>query len=242
MVHILGDTHGNMMEVMDAISYVDCGDTLIHVGDFGLGFVPFMKDVGLLTQLSGLCASKDVNFYILRGNHDDPSFFRGLVMDFPHIHLVQDFSTHTIEGETYLFVGGAESVDRNHRIHNKLPHWDDAVIDANPDEVSTDDLALRIGMDLDPDLVIDVVVTHSAPSEFAPLASNTFVLDRFATAYNDPRLLEDCLAERALLSRLFAVTRPKKWYYGHFHASHKKVFEDCEYTCCNINELVEHSY
>ena len=87
-------------------------------------------------------------------------------------------------------------------------------------------------------LLIDTVVTHTAPS-YCELLSKS---DLNQWAENDPLPLDDVQSEREtmdmLLDRLKTDNHPvSHWYYGHFHQSWHSCIDGILYQMLDIMEF-----
>jgi hypothetical protein len=213
---LLGDIHGEFDEVITlADEHALKGETILQVGDFGLGFAPLRHELALLARLDHALAARAVTLYAIRGNHDRPDYFQegSPFAALSHIHLVPDYTLLDLEGRKVLCVGGAVSIDRTART---------AGADFWPDEPFVPHHAHRPTLDLTD---LWMVVTHTAPREAPPFTLSPLV---YAWTGDDHSLLGDLVRERDHVSALFdAICReasPRHWCYGHFH-------EHATYTC-----------
>src|ERR1700753_1506161 len=115
----LGDIHGRFENLKKLIKRYKIGKNdevayIIQCGDFGIGFHP-TTDEENLHLLNKFLKRRNIIMIVIRGNHDDPSFFTGTHI-FSNLKLVSDYSTMDIYGIKYLFVGGAISIDRKPRL------------------------------------------------------------------------------------------------------------------------------
>ena len=116
MILVLGDIHGNFNYLKNQIIQKRISDcTIIQVGDFGIGFTHRDNDIATLESLNDFLIGHSITMLSIRGNHDDPSFFDGSV-NYSNLKLIKDYTSLEIEGNGYLFIGGAISVDRTERI------------------------------------------------------------------------------------------------------------------------------
>ena len=145
-VYIIGDHHGsynNVMHKLYANGIKDC--LLIHVGDGGEGFYSHEEELKTFNILNAEFESLGIEYMSIRGNHSDPAYFDGSI-NLSHFKLLPDYSRQVINGEEFLFVGGAISIDRAIRVLNKS-YWADEPFVLKPE------LAGKC----------DVLITHSAP-------------------------------------------------------------------------------
>lgn len=234
---ILGDIHGNFSYVKDYINrkkITDC--IIIQVGDFGIGFTTIKNDTNILTGLNGFLKSKNIIMYVIRGNHDNPDFFKGNHI-YDNLKLLKDYTIENINGENFLFIGGAISIDRQIRLAEEIQF-------KTPPTYWLDER-----FELDTELVenvenVDVVITHTAPNLAYPSNTNGFPKIVLNFAYTDLTLLNDLTDERnnmdILLDRLKIKNNIKKWYYGHFHTSKKEIIDGIEFNLVDICNFIEH--
>jgi DNA repair exonuclease SbcCD nuclease subunit len=239
MVILLGDIHGNFEKLKFEITNKRIDDcTLIQVGDFGIGFFNKEKCVTQLEELNTFLSIKNIRMLVIRGNHDDPSYFNG-DYKYSNLELLEDYSVLDLEEGRFLFIGGAVSIDRLFRKDSdrgysvigslRRSYWEDEVVKWN-DKISQVE-------------GIDYIITHTAPSfcfpdnklGFAPIVQEFADRDKF--------LKTDLAVERNLMDRIFKEVniknKIKKHFYGHFHSSAVTNIEDCEHRLLNIFEFWE---
>ena len=90
---------------------------MIFCGDFGFGFSSPQHETEELLKSNNICQEFNVKCYVLRGNHDDPSYYN---TDEPKINLsniktISDYTIIQTPEHNILCVGGAISVDRVNR-------------------------------------------------------------------------------------------------------------------------------
>lgn len=216
----LGDNHGDWNNLFHIIRYKEIKDSIIiSVGDLGVGF--HSKEYPLYEELNLKFKEKNINFYGIRGNHDDPKYFKStdrMVLD--NFELIEDYSVYEWNNQIFQFVGGAISIDRTGR-REGISYWLDEGITYNPKLLQ----------------MVDVLVTHTAPSYCFPQQFNEMV---YGWAREDACLLEDLTDERAVMDEIFKKCKPKYHYYGHFHSSWREEINGCKHRLLDINELYEH--
>lgn len=225
---LVGDTHGDWSTLFNKIERFDIKDSiLIHVGDVGIGFVDSERQHEILCDVNFELSNRDLHMYAIRGNHDDPAYFIGLNDNYSNLTLLPDYSRLELNGESWLFVGGAVSIDREAINHagNKirvqgLTWWEDEGLVYDPYRISQ----------------CDVLVTHTAPSWVGPF-------DKEGLAYytdKDPTLWNECVVERSRMNEIVTACGAKKHYCGHFHVSMGAEVNGCRSRILNILELLEH--
>ena len=117
----IGDLHGEFHTICNKIKSLSIrGETLIQVGDFGLGFKSKNElDMNVLSYMNEFISSLGCELYVIRGNHDNPKYWYSQTEKFSHIHLLKDHEIFTIEDKKIFFIGGAHSIDRITRVHKK---------------------------------------------------------------------------------------------------------------------------
>lgn len=244
-MHLIGDTHtlGTLFKIIDSNNLRD--SNLIHVGDFGLGFVSIAQDLKNLELIDEMLMETNNRLYVIRGNHDNPIFWdKSKGLNLPKLHnlvLVEDYSVFKIEDKNVLFVGGAISIDRQPRKED-FPYpswWEDETFKYDP--LKLDKAIVKAGN-------IDIVVTHTAPSFCKPRkGSKSSIVDHYAVIEkaHGNNLCEELDKERLNVDELYndLITHYKKtpshWFYGHFHSSWKEKISKINFVLLGINEVYE---
>lgn len=239
-----GDTHHNWLNFIHLLEDKQFENTnFIQVGDFGVGLYSWETDNFLLTEMSKELQKTNCCLYIIRGNHDNPTWFKGKHSHWqPQIYFLEDYTVLSQGNKNILCVGGAVSIDRSVRNHNDRKRIFEE--NFNPswfkNEIFVfDEAALTEIVNVAP--TIDVVVTHTRPSIFPP-----FVLNHTVHHYarTDSKLLVDLAAETVLVQKVYDFLmdndkRPSKWFYGHFHCSEVYDFDGCIGNVLGIDEFKE---
>lgn len=219
----IGDLHGNFEFIKWWLKAHHMKNyTLIQVGDFGIGFKPNPEDY-VLQSLNEELSKRESILLVIRGNHDNPSYFDGN-HDYEFIKFLPDYTTMEIDGLNHLFIGGALSIDRRLRKEG-IDYWKNEGFVKNLDKISE----LKN---------IDVVVTHTAPNFVEP-----FGFDGIVTHYaeNDLTLLEELTNERKALTEVFDKLTEKNnikhHFYGHFHYDTKNLVNNCSHIMLNISQV-----
>ena len=224
---VCGDIHGKFKSLIDYIKTYDIRDeNILFCGDFGLGFDTPKKDIAIIRYMNYSCKSRNIHFYIVRGNHDNPSFWLSPThnLSSKNVHLVPDNTVLNIEGKNVLFLGGSVSVDRVDRImdHN---WWRDEVF-------VLDEELLKSLRD------IDIVVSHTAPLFCFPQTINIFVQEQI---YKDNQLWYDINKERKDLEKAYNILKENNtllyWLYGHFHMYKKENIDDTTFILNESNVI-----
>jgi UDP-2,3-diacylglucosamine pyrophosphatase LpxH len=234
-IYIVGDVHGRFDLLQQEINRYDIRDcVLICVGDLGIGFhypTDPNKEFRIIDQTQEWFARRDIRFYSIRGNHDDPQFFMGekrIVS--PNFELLEDYTTLTLNDQKFLLIGGAISVDREatdsrgRRYRTQgISWWKDEVLVLKPELLQE----------------CDVLITHTAPTWNGPLDKEGI---RGIVNYDivDPTLWDECVAERRTIDEIIQKTRPKMHYCGHFHQYSWCEGWGCYSTILAIMQIKEH--
>ena len=226
----IGDAHGRFPELRDRLARFGMeGQTLIQVGDFGVGFRLLPEELRELASLDTLLAEAGNTLYVIRGNHDNPTYFvPNSPLNLPHITFLEDYSLLEVEGRKLLLAGGAISIDRRVRKEG-VSYW--------RDEGFRLDLRRLEQLDL---VDLWAVVTHTAPTFVEPHELSDLV--RYYLE-NDPELLPELREERQAVDRLYeAVTarsHPEYWLYGHFHSYTNHLIEGTKFIMLNELQFYE---
>lgn len=252
MILLLGDIHGNFNHLKHIIESKQINDChIIQVGDFGIGFnYSITNNKMILKDLNEFLAEKNIIMYAIRGNHDNPSYFKKEFHDkhdlhYSNVKLIEDYTVLELDGQRILCVGGAVSIDRESRQYEDYEYlkmglirdswWKDEVFNYDEDKIKD----LRN---------IDIVITHSSPAEVLPInsimnenMSHGYIVEKFAE--NDTTLKNDLNTERRNISKLMLTllenNNIKTWYYGHFHNSKNQTYKNINFILLGINELYE---
>lgn len=219
---MLGDVHGQfdrLRKNIDKYNIRDC--YIICVGDLGIGFAhPAKGELSACRELNTFFLDRNIHFMSIRGNHDDPDYFNGPCrIELSNFRLLPDYHTETFNGEKFLFVGGAVSIDRLFRVQGQS-YWRDEIFVYDETRVTP----------------CDVLVTHSAPYWIGPFDKDGLA----GWCARDPKLWDECYKERMEHDLLIQKCGAKKHYCGHFHAYHWVDFRDCYSTILDIDQFKEH--
>ena len=227
---MLGDLHGEFEAICRFVQDNDITNTLlIQVGDFGVGFGDFRNTMIRLNNLNKTLKERDCTVVAIRGNHDDPSWFN-VSYDFSHLLFVPDYTVIKTQNRTFLFVGGAVSIDRKMRIgcdKNSAykTYWSDEAF------VYKDEVLDEI---LKSDFDIDTVVTHSSPYYVYPYTD----VNLKEWYEQDDKLHDDIKAEREGLNKLYDKLSTKynikEWYYGHYHGSQTTMYNNTKFVLLDM--------
>ena len=221
-IYFVGDIHGRFGDLKDDIIKQDIRDcTLICVGDYGIGFnLSFAGELETQKKLNEFFKLRNIQFLTIRGNHDDPTYFKGATrLNYSNLELLEDYTFRNINGENFLFVGGAVSIDRRYR-KELIDYWIDEIFIFDEKKVQS----------------CDVLVAHSAPTWIGPFDKDSLS----GWCKNDPTLWDECFKERKEHDALIKLSNPNRFYCGHFHETHAVDFNDCYGRILSELEILEH--
>lgn len=204
-VLIIGDTHGQFGRLNKLLNKYK-PDIAIITGDFGFWPKFFNKEYidsnRRIRMWDAEIKNGSCKVYFCDGNHEDHDALDELTNHeiMPNVFYMKRGSILNIHGQNILFVGGALSIDKNYR----TPKYD-----WFEQEILKEEDLLSIPNDVQ----IDMVISHTAPSEFK------FDTDKFLP---DP--------SRDVLSKVLDKYKPREWYFGHFHKYREGKYKDCKWT------------
>jgi hypothetical protein len=219
-VLILGDNHGKYEQLFRNIDHFDIRDcVMIHVGDGGEGFMNKAKQLRQFELFNNSFKKRNIEYMSIRGNHSNPAYFDGSIC-YENFKLLPDYTTKIINGQKFLFVGGALSIDRKVRIMD-VSYWKDEKFVYKPELVTEE---------------CDVLITHSAPTWLGPFDKDGIL----SWCDKDEYLWRECVQERLDISELVEKCNPQKLYCGHFHISTQMDYGGYRGRILDELELVEH--
>ena len=206
---------------------------MVVAGDCGFGFSKKQFYLDTLKKMDKILESCNTHLLFVRGNHDDPSYFKENILNFNNIMCVDDYSVIITKNFNTLCVGGGLSLDRSWRIKEegrinfhrgkndkKKLYWEDEMPEFIPFELN------KIKMK---GINIDSLITHTAPSFIRPKDSNNEWIKE------DSSLKNDLKKEKEVMNNLFKYyyenykTKIKFWAHGHFHYFGKKKYDEVHF-------------
>ncbi len=220
-----GDVHGKYRELVWKVCIQKkLTDTdIIILGDFGVGFT---KNLDVEYKKSEPKLEKSGNsIYVMRGNHDDPKYFKDKSHDYPRLKFLTDHTLYNFGENLGIYViGGAYSTDANTNpecttvsdrvidnkkrlLKGKMPIW----WESEYVEKKYTDLPNRV----------DIIISHTAPLRFEPIPIRTSEISVSQYA----KILE----ERKYLDYILQEIRTDYWFYGHYHKSYTGTYNGLLY-------------
>lgn len=226
-LYFVGDIHGEFEEFVYNIKRFKLENSAFVIcGDIGMGFNKpnYYKDI--LNHFSKKLEKSNNHVFALRGNHDDPSYFKE-INEYGNFILLPDFTVISINLLNILVVGGGISIDRTERILDRS-YW--------KNEMNNFDLDKLIKIDKK----IDIVASHDAPEGCTPILKNgvKYWINR------DKNLSKDIDESRRRLSKVKYYLQGNghkilDWYYGHHHFNNDEKIEDIFFHLVGIMEFKE---
>ena len=199
LYRFLGDIHGDFACARDAC-IDEAVDHVIQVGDFGLGFGREPAFDSFPSKLR-----------FIRGNHDNIAVCRS------YPGWIPDGEVEDIVGDKkMMFIGGAWSIDRQHRTPGR-DWWDDEELN----DYEWEDMQ-KIYHSVKP----TVMVTHDIPY----LVREQTIQNQFnGIGYSRTSYW---------LQKMFDEHKPKLWFHGHHHIAYQQTIEECLFVGLGINRHV----
>lgn len=215
----VGDVHGEVYYSAKKINqFSDAAKHVIFLGDIGFGF--FEDDE--LESTIDIHLDKSFEIWLIRGNHDDPSFWstekKALIgKNYPRIHMVQDGDVLIIHGKKYLVVGGGISIDQIYRTEG-VSYWKDEYVRL-PDKETLEDDVYGI-------LSHSGIVPPALEGRTHPLITG-----------GSEELKASIDRERDVFDTILKIAKPKVWFYGHYHLHNFFDYSGCKFYNLDINEV-----
>lgn len=228
MIYITGDMHGRF-DRADAFCRrmgTRTQDILIVLGDACINFTSDEQDRRLKQRLAGI----PVTFFCIHGNHENRpqniqsymkrTFRGGSVMyepEYPNILFAEDGELFDLDGRKTIVIGGAYSLDKQYRLGNGLPWFEDEQPSAEIKR-KTERVLEEQGWR------VDTVLSHTVPSRYVPSEAFLKGIDQSAVDKSTEEWL----------GRIESRLTYQKWYAGHFHIEKKIDRLEIMYTNFDI--------
>jgi len=224
----MGDFHRQtelLKERLQEITAAGAPSALIMLGDYDV------HTASEVDELKDLLIAYPVDYYLLRGNHDNPLYWKdrdisGIFED-GYFHLLHEVDYIQWGDVRFLTVNGAVSVDRTCIRFDRGNCWPD--IEPVPKDAVDQIQKLRAEHG-----EFDVLLSHTG------IISGQTIKSEFtkSLASIDETLLEDLEKERALMQRIQIASGVKNHYFGHFHQSWQGEDYDINCRCLDICEMI----
>ena len=209
---VVGDIHGSWGRLNTLISKKK-PDIILQVGDFG--WWPSME-INIKKQhacnkwiLKGVKPGSS-KIYWCDGNHEEhPDLIQN-----GKIHEMYDGVYHASRGSVFtlpdgrnvLFVGGADSIDKNFRTPGR-----DWFGGENISQVEFETI-------MSVDKKIDIVISHTCPMKF-DIVEKTH---------------DSCDTNRLVLDEVLTKYKPNYWYFGHWHTFKTGSYKNTDWMCLSF--------
>lgn len=212
MIYITGDLHGNIEQIKHVMNKVNCkiDNVIIQLGDAGFNYYMNKKD----KQVKDFVYNYDINWFIIRGNHDcnpiynknieEVEFYGNLgyvEKDYPNIFYAKNGEVYNIQGNEFLVLGGAYSVDKWYRIEHNYKWFDDEQMTKEGKENFMQSNIIKV----------DNILTHTCPYSNMPKHLFLSQVDQSTVDNSMEYFLEEVKKK----------VQYKNWFFGHFHANEK---------------------
>jgi predicted phosphodiesterase len=203
---VTGDTHGEQNRLIFMSQWIQTGDILFEVGDFGYLFRNDKTEQNFLNDIENFLEKKDAYIVFVDGNHDNHRALQELPVENwceAAVHKLRPRIIHVLRGEILhirgkkiFCFGGAFSIDRAYRELNRS-YWDE--------ELPTDNDYHNGNRNLEAaGHEVDYILTHTCPLSMICLLNAK----------------HSCIEELPLQNYLDQVreqTSYKSWFFGHWH-------------------------
>ena len=212
MVYYIGDIHGKVTKVLNAVK--NCGitrnDVIVILGDAGINYGG--NDRG------DACVKRTLNdtgitIFSIHGNHERrpasiPTYktkeWRGGTVwfeeDYPNLLFAKDGCIFDLEGRRTMVIGGAYSVDKFFRLETGAKWF--------PDEQPSPEIRIQVENALEAEgWQIDQVISHTCPAKFTPIEAFIPWLDQSTVDRSTEEWL-DAIEDKLTYQR---------WLCGHWH-------------------------
>jgi DNA repair exonuclease SbcCD nuclease subunit len=222
-IYITGDVHGLFFNLYEYLTYWSLNNiVLIVAGDCGI--MNCTNWVGL-ANLEFYCKNNNIDLLFLRGNHDDPKYFKNNVT-WSTIQCIPDY---TIINDEILCIGGATSIDRKIRIQRHLKGGEQTYFEDEQPYIDKEFFEELHNSNIN----IKYVITHTCPSFCNYIGTHS--INHWIE--NDPELEILLKNERQVMDEIFFRLNEEKhplkhWIYGHFHSHdiNSHLTGDIKYT------------
>jgi len=225
----MGDFHGGrelLKENLQKITATGSPSALIMLGDYDVHTAPEML------ELKDLLAEYSIDFYLLRGNHDNPMYWQDRdvsgVFEDEHFHLLHEVDGIQWGEVRFLTVNGAVSVDRTSLRFDRGHCWPET-------EPVPKDAVDQIRKLREQYGAFDVLLSHTG------VISGKTIKSEFTKSFasTDETLFEDLEKERALMQRIQIASGVESHYFGHFHQRWQGDEHEIDCRCLDICELIQ---
>lgn len=226
MNYFCGDTHGEFFFLNQYLKKATNEDNFFICGDFGYwDRSTFREGKGFYHEL--IKNPNKAKIYFCDGNHEQHL----LLKELERVHgwnnpieikenvfyCPRGSSLDLNDGRRVLFVGGADSIDKQWR-------------ETNVNWFSEETMKYTDYERIDFSKSYDIVVSHTCPLNCMPHMRELYKGVSLKTY--------DFTSD--LLQSIFDRTKPSKWYFGHWHCYDVFEVEGCQFTVVNMSGRSKH--
>lgn len=245
-LYAIADIHGSFTALERGIKETQISNCVILIcGDIGLGFRRKDSHLAQMKYINDVLKTHNIMCLCLRGNHDDPYYFKGGV-DLSNFKAIDDYSVISIGNKHVLCVGGAISIDRKYRkqVHQNDLKWYGEIF-PNKSESELEEYAVgnywaseepffnesKLMEITASGIKINHIATHTSP----PFAFKNSKKGIEHWMQEDDELEEDLRNEREVFLKIYNKVREdghpiETWTYGHFHEHHVEIIDGIKFT------------
>ena len=210
MVYLTGDIHGDPERVVQFCLSMKPRrtDTIILLGDVAANYTGGHRDEWVKQTLEKL----KLNILCIHGNHEmRPSTIESYKLKewcggmawyeeaYPHLLFAKDGEIYTIEGKSYLAIGGAYSVDKSYRIARNYG-W-------GADEQPNEEIKRYVESQIDRVKRVDYVLSHTCPFKYEHREAFLNFIDQSTVDDSTEQWLD----------KIDDTLEYKLWFCGHWH-------------------------
>lgn len=207
-VGIAGDWHGDTGWAFKALkAFADAGITdVLHVGDFGIW--PGESGAVYIRKIQKLVQKLGITLRVAPGNHEDyvrigavPVSDDGWQHYRPNILLAPRGHRWVFAGKEFVFLGGANSIDRNDRTPG-ISWWAE-------EQISLGDVYRTVSAGH-----ADYMITHECPSGVNPLRHGATGAEWSMAGLAYAQMSSD------MMRQAVDSVKPRVLFHGHYHWFH----------------------
>jgi len=195
-------------------------DSIIIInGNEKLGFNDIKYYELILTKINKALSKTNTYLFFIRGNNDNPSFFKDELINLSNVKSIPDYSLIKISSKNILCVGGGISINRSWKMkHQELIN---SITSNESKKIYWEDEAPFFDGESLKELKntkIDYVITHIAPTFSFP----DFSYKEIPWIKADKALIDDLENARLVMDNIYDYliknhNKPEAWIYGHYN-------------------------
>lgn len=201
-------------------------DSIIIInGNEKIGFNDIKYYELILTKINKVLSKTNTYLFFVRGNNDNPSFFKGELINLSNVKSIPDYSLIKISSKNILCVGGGISINRSWKMkHQELIN---SVTSNESKKIYWEDEAPFFDAESLKELKntkIDYVITHIAPTFSFP----DFSYKEIPWVKTDKALIDDLENARLVMDNIYDYliknhNKPEAWVYGHYNIANAET-------------------